>query len=233
MGRKILTWAAILAGEALLIAAFILWGKFEQNVLILNIVVTSIVYLLFTFDLLFPWINRKERTQKRIGSLGVWWSSVFIYSIAALVVVFFFSSSWSFALTGIVQGALLLFLIFGLIGSMGVADTVSDVYIEQEVQRAGVDAMKRAVRKLQTKVECSTETISPDHRGRIIELGENLRFISPSNSPEASEIENEFVEVVSRLALRFEAYSLNQATIERELREAESIYKSRKNVYSN
>lgn len=233
MGRKILTWAAILAGEALLIAAFILWGKFEQNVLILNIVVTSIVYLLFTFDLLFPWINRKERTQKRIGSLGIWWSSVFIYSIAALVVVFGFSSGWSFALSAIIQGALLLLLIFGLIASMGSADTVADVCIEQEIQRAGIDAMKRAVRKLQTKVDCCTEPISPDHRGRIAELGENLRYISPSNSPEASEIENEFIEVVSRIALRFEEYSLNQETIERELREAESIYKNRKNIYSN
>ena len=98
---------------------------------------------------------------------------------------------------------------------------------------AGIDAMKRAMRKLQTKVDCCTEPISPDHRGRIAELGENLRYISPSNSPEASEIENEFIEVVSRIALRFEEYSLNQETIERELREAESIYKNRKNIYSN
>ena len=93
--------------------------------------------------------------------------------------------------------------------------------------------MKRAARKLQTKVECCVEQISPDHKGRILELVENLRFITPANVDEAVELEKEFVEVVTRLALRFDEYGINQSTIERELREAENIYRNRKNIFSN
>lgn len=233
MGRKIISWITILAGEALIIAAFLLWGKCEQNVLILNIVATSVVFGLFGVDFLFPWFNLKERSQKRIGSISVWWFAATIYSIAALAVVFLWSATWPFNLQLIVHLALLLLLVLGLIASMGVADTVESVYIEQQVQRAGVEDMKRAARKLQAKVECSQEPISPDHKGRVNELVENLRFVSPANVAEATELEREFVEVVSRLALRFDEYSLNQSTIERELREAENIFKSRKNLFSN
>lgn len=233
MGRKIISWITILAGEALIIAAFLLWGKYEQNVLILNIVATSVVFGLFSVDFLFPWFNLKERSQKRIGSISVWWFAATIYSIAALAVVFLWSATWPFNLQLIVHLALLLLLVLGLIASMGVADTVESVYIEQQVQRAGVEDMKRAARKLQAKVECSQEPISPDHKGRVNELVENLRFVSPANVAEATELEREFVEVVSRLALRFDEYSLNQSTIERELREAENIFKSRKNLFSN
>ena len=233
MGRKILSWSVILAGEALIIAAFLLWGKYEQNVMILNIVATSVVFALWGFDFLFPWFDLKERSQKRIGSISVWWFAVTIYSIAALAVVFLWSSTWPFSLLLIVHLALLLLLVLGLIASMGVADTVETVFVEQQAQRAGVDDMKRAARKLQTKVECCVEPISPDHKGRINELVENLRFVTPANVDEAVELEREFVEVVSRLALRFDEYSLNQQTIERELREAEGIYRTRKSIFSN
>ena len=233
MGRKILSWSVILAGEALIIAAFLLWGKYEQNVMILNIVATSVVFALLGFDFLFPWFDLKERSQKRIGSISVWWFAATIYSIAALAVVFLWSSTWPFSLLLIVHLALLLLLVLGLIASMGVADTVETVFVEQQAQRAGVDDMKRAARKLQTKVECCVEPISPDHKGRINELVENLRFVTPANVDEAVELEREFVEVVSRLALRFDEYSLNQQTIERELREAEGIYRTRKSIFSN
>ena len=233
MGRKILSWSVILAGEALIIAAFLLWGKYEQNVMILNIVATSVVFALLGFDFLFPWFDLKERSQKRIGSISVWWFAATIYSIAALAVVFLWSSTWPFSLLLIVHLALLLLLVLGLIASMGVADTVETVFVEQQAQRAGVDDMKRAARKLQAKVECCVEPISPDHKGRINELVENLRFVTPANVDEAVELEREFVEVVSRLALRFDEYSLNQQTIERELREAEGIYRTRKSIFSN
>lgn len=233
MGRKILSWLIILVGEALIIASFLLWGKYEQNVMILNIVAASVVYALFSFDFIFPWFNLKERSQKRIGSISVWWFAVTIYSLAVLAVIFIWSASWPFTLQLIIHLALLLLLGLGLVASMGVADTVESVYIEQQTQRAGVEDMRRAARKLQTKVECCAEPVSPDHKGRVNELLDNLRYLSPANSDEAAELENEFVEIVSQLARCFEDYSLNQQTIESKLREAENIFKNRKNVFSN
>jgi hypothetical protein len=133
----------------------------------------------------------------------------------------------------LVHAALLVILVLGLLASMSVADVVGEVYEEQQQQRAGVEDMRRAMRKLKTKVDCCMEPITPEHKGRIEELAENLRFITPANVNEAFEMEQEFVEVVNRMALRFEDYGLNKERIECELREAESIYRNRKSIFSN
>lgn len=233
MGRKILSWAALLAGEALLIAAFLLWGKYEQNVLILNIVVASIVYMLSALDMLFPWIDIKERAQRRIGSISIWWTTISVYSIAAIILILFCSNLWAFSTLLLVHAALLVILVLGLLASMSVADVVGEVYEEQQQQRAGVDDMRRAMRRLKTKVDCCMEPVSPEHKGRIEELAENLRFITPANVDEAFEMEREFVDVVADIARCFEDYELNKERIERGLREAESIYRDRKSIFSN
>ena len=77
------------------------------------------------------------------------------------------------------------------------------------------------------------EPVSPEHKGRIEELAENLRFITPANVDEAFEMEREFVDVVADIARCFEDYELNKERIERGLREAESIYRDRKSIFSN
>lgn len=233
MGRKILSLAAIVAGEAILIAIFLLWGKYEQNVLILNIIVASIAYLLISCNLFFPGIDCKERTQKRIGSIGIWWTTMSLYAAAVFAVILLFSNLWTFATLVIVHAVLLLGLILGLIASMKVSGVVSEVYVEQQQQRASVDDMRKAMRKLKTKVDCCMDPISPEHKGRINDLAENLRYISPSNVDEAFEMEQAFVDVINSLATRFEDYELNKERVERELREAESIYRNRKNIYNN
>jgi chromate transporter len=94
----------------------------------------------------------------------------------------------------LVHAALLVILVLGLLASMSVADVVGEVYEEQQQQRAGVDDMRRAMRKLKTKVDCCMEPITPEHKGRIEELAENLRFITPANVNEAFEMEQEFVD---------------------------------------
>ena len=233
MGRKILSFAAIIAGEAILVAIFLLWSKYEQDVLILNMVVASIAYLLLACNFLFPGLDCKEPTQKRIGSIGIWWTTMSLYAAAVFVVILLFSNLFSFATLVIIHAVLLLGLVLGLIASMRASNVVSEVYVEQKQQRAGVDDMQKAMRKLKTKVDCCMEPINPEHKGRINDLAENLRYISPSNVDEAFEMEQEFVRVIESLAHRFEDYELNKDRVERELREAESIYRNRKNIFNN
>ena len=72
--KTIFSLLIAIIGEILLIICFLQFGKkFPSDILTLNIVVSTIIYFLVFVDLLFPWINLKDKTQKQIGSIGLKW----------------------------------------------------------------------------------------------------------------------------------------------------------------
>ena len=105
--KKILSYIALLGGEAIIIiAAFILFrGNLSDNILVLNIVVSSIIYGLFFVDILVPWINLGDKSQKKIGSLGVRWFFTWFYAITAIAVIILGNSvyEWRFSLQIIIH----------------------------------------------------------------------------------------------------------------------------------
>ena len=67
--KKIVSFIVLLGGEAINIAAFILFrGSLAPDVLVLNIVVSSVIYGLFFLDILVPWINLNDKQGKKVGS---------------------------------------------------------------------------------------------------------------------------------------------------------------------
>ena len=65
--KKIVSFIVLLGGEAIIIAAFILFrGSLAPDVLVLNIVVSSVIYGLFFLDILVPWINLNDKQGKKV-----------------------------------------------------------------------------------------------------------------------------------------------------------------------
>ncbi|MDR2914118.1 MAG: hypothetical protein LBV74_04705 [Tannerella sp.] len=233
--KKILSWIALLGGEAVIIAAFILFrGGLADNILVLNIVVSSLVYGLFFVDVLVPWIDLGDKSQKKVGSLGLRWFFTWMYAIAAIAVMLVanWAYEWSFTLQMIVHCVLLFLLVLGFIASFSASDKVQKVYQQETQNRSGINEMKTAMRNLKDKMS-DADGLPESFTNRIDLLEEGLRFISPSNKEEAYGLENSFSKIVSDISFAISNYSMNEEAIESNLKKLEQINQNRKSVYSN
>ena len=88
--RKTISLILILFGEALLIYCFLSFGKnLQQDILLLNIIVSSLVYFTWAIDFITPLVKFSDKTQKQIGSIGIRWFVTFFYSVVAKKFILF------------------------------------------------------------------------------------------------------------------------------------------------
>ena len=233
--KKILSFIALLGGEAIIIAAFLLFrGSLATDILVLNIVVSSVIYGLLFLDILVPWINLNDKQGKKVGSLGVRWLFTWLYAIAAIAVMLVgnLACEWSFALQIIIHCVLLFFLILGLVASLHSGDKVQEVYQQETFNRNGINEMKTAIRDLKDKMN-GLPNLPEYFIRKINTLEDSLRFISPTENAEAHGLEEQYIRVINDIAFAITNYSMNEEAIGSNLKKAERIYQSRKSIYSN
>jgi hypothetical protein len=237
--KKIISCLLLLFGEALIITVFILFaGHLSDDIIVLNILVSTIIYGLFFVDILVPWVDFGDKSHRSVGSMGVRWLAIWLYTVAAIAVMVVANIvfDWIFATQLIVHGGLLFFLFLGLFGAMHVSDKVIQVYEIETGNREGLIEMKKAIIRLKDKLEELPELpeeLSGNFRYRINSLEENLRFVSPTENSEAHELEKSFVETVNTIGFALTNYSLNEQQIENNLKKCERIYQNRRQIYSN
>ena len=226
--KKTLTLLALLIGEAIIIAGFVLFaGHWENSILVLNILVASLIYGLCFAEVLSPWGNFSNPSQQKVGSLGLHWFSIGLYAICAIGVMvaanLFFL--WTFFLQLLVQGGLISLLLLSVVSFLLASDKVAEVHSQQTLQRNGISNMKKAIQALKN----STEKVAnlPES------LEENLRFLSPAYTAEAQETEQLFMQTAEDMLLAMPNYALNKDTIEGQLLKLERLFQDRKKLYSN
>jgi hypothetical protein len=138
--KQILSWLLILFGEAIIVAAFLLFrGAAADNVLVMNIVVTSIVYLLIVFGFRVPWIDLSDRSGRQVGAMGVRWFAIGWYVLPAIAAMICGRVlALTFTVQLIIHCVLLFLLLGGLLAARHSADKVEDVYRQQKEAPDGV-----------------------------------------------------------------------------------------------
>lgn len=233
--KNLLSWWLLLFGEAIIVAAFILFrGSMPDNILVMNIVVSSLIYGLFFCNFRAPWIDLHDKTQKQIGAIGISWFSMWSYAIVAIgyMLIANLATEITFVTQLIVQCVLLFFLFSELSLSHHSADKVAEVYHEQIANRNGVLEMKKAMLALKDKIS-ETANLPESFVQKVNSLEDSLRFISPTENSEAHELEISFVKTLDSIRYALQNYSLNAKQIENNLKKGERIYLNRKNIYSN
>ena len=232
--RKILSWVALLGGEAIIITAFIFFkSDSADNIGVLNIVISSLIYGLFFVDILVPWVDLADNSQKKVGSLGLRWFFTWLYAVSAIALMFIVSlGNLDFKWSLILQCILLFLLVLGFIASLTASDKVEEVYQQELQNRNGINEMKSAMRDLKDRM--SGVTGLPDSfKTRINSLEEDLRFVSPANNEEAYGLEKSFSNIVSDISFAISDFQMNEEVIESNLKKLERIFQNRKLVYSN
>ena len=233
--KKIFSLMLALFGEALVIFCFLLFGKNVQTeILTLNIIVSTIIYCLVFVDIILPWVNLKDKSQKQIGSIGVRWFFTFFYLILAIGVMIFFNTLKPIHFTNqiIVHGILFFLYLLGLLLAFSSSDKVKNVYFEERQNREKIDEMKKATKELQLKLDAMSN-IPIEIIYRINELQENLRYLSPSNNCDTLVLENKFVEEVRTLSDCFSNDPLNIEIVISKIKNCERIFMEYKQVFSN
>jgi hypothetical protein len=233
--KNILSWFALLFGEALIISAFILFrGDLTDNILILNIIVTTIIYCLFFIDILIPWVNFSDKSQRKVGSLGVRWFFTWLYVILAISAMVICNTTFDliFSTQLIIHGALFFLLLLGLIAAIQTSDKIKEVFIQENANRNGIVEMREAIKQLKDKMIDASEL--PEYFiCRINTFEDNIRFISPTNNEVAYELEHLFSNTINDISYAISNYSMNEKAIESNLKKCERIYQKRKQTQSN
>ena len=232
--KRVLSWGAFGLGIVLIIGGWFLWG--DRTIVpnfVLNIVVSIIMYCLLFLDLLISWRKPEDKSDSRIGNTGLRWTVTFIYIVAAIVIMIVSSNKdLEFVTRLFWQGGALVLLIAGLALVMFSASNIKKVDTDQRVVRAGVDIMRRELKNLHydtlDKGDVPQELVS-----RINTLIEEMRFVSPSNSEEAKDLENRFVELVGKARFMVSSYTFNAEAFAAEISKMERVFKDRKSTYSN
>jgi hypothetical protein len=233
--KNLLSWLLLLFGEAIIIAAFILFrGNTPDDILVMNIVVSSLIYGLFFCNFRVPWIELKDKSKKQIGAIGISWFAAWLYAIAAIAFMLCANLVYelSFTIQLIVHCILLFFLFLLVLLSGRSADKVAEVYQQETQKRNGISEMKKAMQALKDKIS-ETAGLPTNFTQQVNGLEEGLRFISPTENSEAYDLERSFVETIDAIRFALQDYSLNAEQIENNLKKCERIYNNRKQLYSN
>lgn len=226
-------YIASVLGLALVIAGWFVWGDQTQtDIFVLNIIVSALAYIVIFVDMLIPWVSIKDKAQNRIGNLGIRWFVQYGYSITAVVILVVSNYlMWTFSVSLFLHCALAVLLILGLATAKAASSKIVEVSKENRINinyvqlmRDGADSVAEAAR------DASAPQAVID---KITELGDALRFISPSNSENSRKIEDDIIELFAVTARMFHNYEINMARIDANIEKADRLIKKRKSTYSN
>ena len=234
--KKFLAIILLLIGEILVVySTFYFGSSLEEKIIYLIIGVSSIVYFLLFSDLLFAWINLKDRSQKQIGSIGIRWVFIFAYVVSStgLLLIFNLSEAYpkTFDVQLISQAVLLFFLFIGLHFSFSAAEIVNSVYTEQLQRKSLLIELKKKSSDIQNQVR-KKEGIPKNLISKLSELDSNLRFISPSDNAEAHTQEQCLLKEMENINNEIRKQFPNVETISNSLDDLEAMFKERKSTYS-
>lgn len=193
--------AIAIFGQALIILAFVLllpmFLVMSTEVMILDMVVASLIYWLFAWNLGMAPIRLDDPSGKQAAGLGIRWTSTTWYSILAIIVMvamFFLPFVWQL----MAQLVLLFGFAIALFASSAATRTAGNVYRREQFAMAGKKDVRFALNDLVDNADL-TPGVPDDIKRRLRALADGCRYLTPSTSPEAINYEQYIIDDASRL----------------------------------
>jgi hypothetical protein len=232
--NKTLPVLLLLFGEVLLIISFLYFGQNTQtDILVLNIIVSSLIYFITLSDIIFPFINLYDKSQKQIGSIGLRWFFTFLYQISAIGLMIYLNhiNPVQFITQLLTQSILFFLFLISLFSTNSSLKKVGELYEEETINNSRINELKSLIKELRYNVE-SLNNIPREIILRINHLEENFKYISPSNNPIASDLEITLESEIKKLKRKISEAPLDAEAMLSIVIACESISKDRKNIYS-
>jgi len=232
--KQIFSGILIFLGEALIIISFLYFGRnLPTCVMILNIVITSIIYLNWFVERFIPAIDLQDKAHKDAGSLGLKWLFTVLYSVIAIgaMLVFNLGGITGFYVQIIIHAILFFLLLVGLYFVFFVKEKVGEVYYVETGYRSRINEMNTSLNSIKLKLELM-ENVPTHIIMKVRFLNDGLRFISPSNNDDAAILEAEYLAAIKKLNDCLYDNPLNEDRVGKIIQKCEQIYQQRRQVYS-
>jgi hypothetical protein len=183
--KYLISYLLVLFGELILILSFSHFGnKKDIDILYLNIVVSTIIYLLFFRGTISAWMGLSTNYENRIGSLGVIWFFVFLYSVLAISIMIYSNAleNDSFGNQLIYQSIVFFLLLLGFFLSGRVNEkenSVSGIVAQNKYYINRINKIAILIdNKLSTRSDIDI-TSTPFHN--LHTLTDNIKYLYPNN----------------------------------------------------
>jgi len=227
--------ALLIFGEVLIIVAFVYFGtRVPSRILLLNISVSTLIYLLYASSLVKSKFNLNDKSQKVIGAIGIKGFIYVFYSLIAVGVMIAFN--WYFPIELgtqlIVQLVLIFFLCLGIYFSLKASQKVSEVYLEQVGARVNLNEIRKSAKGIYLKL-ASVQNPPKDILVKLSAFIEDLRFISPSQNIEATKLELDFISALKQLNEYLDNNTYELEKITSLVETCVAIAQQRKQIYTS
>jgi hypothetical protein len=229
MTMKFYNLLAILLGYGLIIAGFILLGNsLERNVLIMDIVVSCLLFTQVVQLLVFPMIRMNREGHREVGMMGIHYSAVTLYTVLALgVMIYGAVSNWAFRYQLIAQLAALFVFLIGRVATLRAGEKVSQVNLREHTAEEGKKELIEVMDDFLDDVDLIRQQ-PQEVQDRLKSVHEALRYVTPSGAPEALKYEQQFTEAVANLRVLMRTPNLNGEQIKEETERLTGILSKRK-----
>lgn len=205
---------AILLGYGLIVASFIVFGSsLSDNVRILDIVVSCVIFTQAVEFLFVPLVNTKDEAQKEVGMMGI--HIMFVNAYILLSIGFMLAGMyWNLSFTSqlLMQLGALFVLILGRVFTLHSGDKVKNVY-HQEKEK--LDSKRQLQRAMDDVMDALMHNVLNDMalKDRLQELSDNVRFVSPSTDIEAQHLDKQFTSTAADLVVMLRNVDSNKDRI--------------------
>lgn len=241
MKNKYLAILLALFGEGLLALIFFLLipdYALTDGVRVLDFLVVSVVYCLWVYNIITPLVNLKDPAHRQVGGLGIRWMAVAIYSALALLLVLGnLIYSWSgngpgmsFAVQAVIQGILLFILLGGLLSARGSEQKTAEVYQKEQRHQQGKQDVRAALSSLLYEIQ-ETPDVPHEIKDRVKGMVDETRYITPSSSAEALDIDSRIIGACEILRSALYDYEINKASIQARVEQIERDLRRRRQAY--
>ena len=223
---KIIT---LIFGYGLIIGGFIIFGdSLDERIKILDIIISCIIFTQSAIIALFPMVDRNKSAHKEVGMMGIHYTFITIYSIAAITIMILgINKEWAFKTQLICQLALIFFLLIGRVLTLTSGNKVEEIHHKEKEIMTGKKQLADIMTLFVEDIACC-KGLDNSIVDRINGLNNEIRYISPSNNPIATNLDQRFCNCVETITLLLKDTYLNSSQIEDEVAKLERIFIQRK-----
>jgi len=222
-------------GEGILLAGFLQLGQnANQDRMILNGIVSSIIYSISFINVISPIFYSSEQPLKKADRLGVRWFFTITYSLLAIGGILYFEliNPVDLLTQIIVQLIFLSVLFMGLWGAFKPAKETVPVHRIKTMERNQLIMINNAIGVARSKAEKRTEVPAPILSG-IKNLQEEARSLSPGNESGAIKMEGKIMLEINQINRRVKEEPLDLKMLQYNIKYCSKLFFEFRQIYSN
>ena len=227
--KRIYNILAIILGYGLIIGGFIVFGEsLETKIIILDIIVSCLIFAQFVQFTLFPLINLGDPAHKEVGMMGIHIAVLTLcctLSLGLMICGIIYEIPFKFQLMG--QLAILFILLIGRFATLHSGEKVQQIYAKEQEILEGKTSLRSVMDDFSDYI-ATIRQLDPVIVAKLNAIHESIRFITPSGNADAKMLDSHFVQSIDDLKVLMRDTSINKDKIFEEVEHLERILARRK-----